>query len=60
MAKKKVISMENIWFVLTLFTFGIFVYSTIIQGFKSSYILLIGSILCFLMFLWRRSMRQKE
>ncbi|MBN2664105.1 MAG: hypothetical protein JXR68_10690 [Bacteroidales bacterium] len=60
MAKKKIILMEHIWLVLSILTVTLFIYSTIVQGFKDSYILLIFSGISALMFLWRRNLRKNE
>jgi hypothetical protein len=60
MAKKKLLLMEYVWLGIAFLTFGVFVYSTIKQGFGESYIMLIFSAVSVLMYLWRKKLRKSE
>ena len=52
--------MEYLWLFFTVITAALFIALLIKLGFKEAYKMLILSVLSFLMYYWRKSLRKKE
>ncbi len=60
MIRKPLRLMEYLWLFLTVLNGGLFIFESFRSGLKNSYVFLIFAVISFLMYLARKTIRQKE